>query len=245
MKISLIIILLLSILNDAGLKQNILSQIEDVEDPILTANSSTFKAESAKAIKNLLGISYNFDTKLFEKTYVLHSNPRITVKLSSSCQSSITLKYTSGFYLIKGGAVANQVGTQIKLGRKSIDLIEKILNDNFSKMMDILTQKLKSAVVDGYIYFEFSLTGVKIEIIFNNQGKTKCDGKLIIQILSGINSKLNIDSQTSSQKEFDNIFQEIEHEGAIAVGTVILYKMFKDAGLSYGGPIGKLIGVSS
>jgi uncharacterized protein (UPF0147 family) len=245
MKITLIFILLLSILNDAQLKQNILSQIEDVEDPILTANSSTFKAESAKAIKNLLGISYNFDTKIFERTYVLHSNPRITAKLSSSCKSSITLGYTSGYIRLKGGEVVSQMGTQIKLGRKSIDLLEKSLNANFSKMMDILTQKLKDAVVDGDIYFDFSLTGVKIEIIFDTKGKAVCDGKLIIGILPLVNAYLNIESQAFSKKEFENIFQEIEHAGAVAVGTVILFKMFKDAGLSYGGPIGKLIGVSS
>ena len=111
--------------------------------------------------------------------------------------------------------------------------------------MDILTQKLKGAVVDGYIYFDFSLTGVKIEIIFDTQGKAKCDGKLFIGILPGVNEMLNMESQTFSKKEFENIFQEVQHAGAVAVGTVILFKMFKDAGLSYGGPIGKLIGVSS
>ena len=52
MKLNLVLLLLLLILNDVTLKQNILSQIENVEDPILTANSSTFKAEAAKAIKN-------------------------------------------------------------------------------------------------------------------------------------------------------------------------------------------------
>ena len=123
--------------------------------------------------------------------------------------------YTSGYILLRGGKVVSQEGTKIKLEQKSIDLLGETLNESFSKMMDTLTQKLKGSIVDGLIYFYFSLLGVKIEIIFDTKGKINCDGKLIIEILPGINSNPGKKPQTFSKEAFENIALTTANAGAI------------------------------
>ena len=109
--------------------------------------------------------------------------------------------------------------------------------------MKNLSQKLKSSVVDGIIYFSFSSKGVKFEIIFDSKKDLKCDGKLFIEISPGIKSKQGEEPSTIT-KELYKAFHVILNEGPIAAGTIILYKFYKDAG-AVGGPVGNLIGFSS
>ena len=243
MKISLFLLLLLSILNDVKLNKNILSQIEDVEDPILTANSSTFKAEAAKAIKNLFGISYNFDTKLFEKAYAINSNPKITVKLSSSCKTSVNLGNLRGYFRLRGGAVVSQDGTKVKLDPRCMVSLGTDLYQKYLMMMHTLSSKLKNSVVDGIIYFSFSSKGVKIEIIFDSKKALKCEGKLIIEISPGIKSKPGKELSTLS-KRLGIAISLVMGSGTIASGTLYLYNFYENAG-TVGGPVVNLIGVSS
>jgi hypothetical protein len=59
---TLILFLLISLLNDAKLKVNILGQINEeiFDEPILTSNLSALRIEASKSIKNLFGISFSF-----------------------------------------------------------------------------------------------------------------------------------------------------------------------------------------
>ena len=244
MKSTLVLLLLLSILNDAEFKQNILTQIEDVEEPVLEANPSALKTEASKAIKNLFGISFSFSTKALEKEYLIHAgNPKITAKLSSSCSTTISMGSNSGSFTLKGGAVVSQKGTKVTLSKKSLNIVGKNLNLDFSKMTATLSKKLKGAVVDGTVSFSFSLTGAKIEITFNTKGSTKCDGKLTINITPGSNPKPS-QKPAFNKEAIKTATKTVAAGGAIAVGAVLWFKLLKGvAGFAVGGPVGGLIGV--
>ena len=246
MKATLVLFLLLSILNDAELKQNILAQIDDVEDPVLMANPTALKAGAEKAIKNLFGITYSFSTKLLDKEYVIHyGNPKITAKLSSSCSTSITIGSNSGSFTMKGGVVVSQKGTKVNLSQNTFSLVGKNLNFNFSTMTATLTKKLKGAIADGTVSFSFSLTGAKIEITINSKGSTKCDGKLTITISPGVNPKPTTQPAFNKQA-IENATKAVAAGGAIAIGAVLLFKLVKGvAGFAVGGPVLGLVGVLS
>ena len=245
MKSTLVILLLLSILNDAELKQNILTKIEDVEEPVLESNLSALRSEASRAVQRLFGFSYSFSTTLFEKEVVIHyGNPKVTAKLSSSCSTTISVGNTnSGSFTVKGGAVVSQKGAKVNLNKSSINLIGKHLNLDFSKMTATLSQKLKGSVVDGTVSFSFGLTSVKIEITFNSKGSTKCDGKLTLTISPGVNPTPSRQPAFNSEA-IKTAAKTAAAGGAIAVGAVVLFKLLKGvAGFAVGGPVGGLIGV--
>lgn len=86
MRRTLILILLISLLNEAEFKVNLLSEINEeiFDEPILTENLSALRTEASKAIKNLFGITFSFSQTVFDKEVVIHpGNPKITAKLSS------------------------------------------------------------------------------------------------------------------------------------------------------------------
>jgi hypothetical protein len=66
---TLILVLLISLLNDAELKTNILEEIgeEIFDEPILTSNLPNLRIEASKAIKNLFGISFPFQKQYLRK----------------------------------------------------------------------------------------------------------------------------------------------------------------------------------
>jgi hypothetical protein len=244
MKSSLILILLLSILNNAEFKQNLLAKISDVEEPVLRANLSALRKEASQAVKNLFGISYSFDLTVFEKEVVIYyGNPKITAKLSSSCSTSITMGSNSGSFTLKGGAVISQKGTTVNLNQSSLNLVGKNLNLDFSTMTATLTKKLKTATTDGTVSFSFSPTEAKIEITFTPKGQTTCDGKLTLTISAGVNPSPS--PQPAFNKEaIQTATKTVATGGAIAVGAVLLFKLVKGvAGFAVGGPVGGLIGV--
>ncbi len=100
---TLILILLISLLNDAQLKVNILGEIREeiFDEPILTSNLPNLRTEASKAIKNLFGISFSFSQTVFEKEVVIHpGNPTITAKLSSTCSTKVQFGKNKGFFTI-------------------------------------------------------------------------------------------------------------------------------------------------
>jgi hypothetical protein len=249
---TLILILLISLLNDAELKVNILGEINEeiLDEPILTSNLQNLRTEASKAIKNLFGISLSFSKTVFDKEMIIYlGNPKITVKLSSSCSTKIQFGKNSGFFTIKNGVTVNQKGTKVSLSSNKIITAGKYLKVDFSKMTDTLSKKLQGAVNDGTVSFSFSPLESKISISFTKSlgnGETSCDGTLTITIKPGNYSK----PQPQLQPAFDpEAVQKatvvVSTGGAIAIGAVVLFKLLKGAlGCAVGGPVGCLVGVA-
>ena len=245
-KATLVLILLLSILNDAELKESILSQMEE-EEPTLEVNQSLLRSEASRIPRNLFKISFDFSKTVFEKEVVVHAgNPQITVKLSSSCTASISMGSNSGSIQVKGGAVINEKGTKVKLSKKEINFAGKFLNLNFNTMTATLTKKLKGATSDGTIKFSFSPTKVQIAVtVTKSKGKGSCDGTVTITIKPGVNPKPSKQPAFNAQA-IQKATQTVAAGGAIAVGAVILFKLVKGvAGFVTGGPFLAFAGIMS
>ena len=245
-KATLVLILLLSILNDAELKESILSQMEE-EEPTLEVNQSLLRSEASRILRNLFKISFDFSKTVFEKEVVVHAgNPQITVKLSSSCSASISMGSNSGSIQVKGGAVISENGTKVKLSKNQINFAGKFLNLNFNTMTATLTKKLKGATSDGTIKFSFSPTKVQIAVtVTKSKGKGSCDGTVTITIKPGVNPKPSKQPAFNAQA-IQKATQTVAAGGAIAVGAVILFKLVKGvAGFFVGGPVGALVGVAT
>ena len=251
---TLILILLISLLNDAELKVNILEQINEeiFDEPILTSNLSALRTEASKAIKNLFGISFSFSQTVFDKEVVIHpGNPKITAKLSSKCSTKVQFGKNTGFFTIKNGVTVDQKGTKVSLSQNKLISAGKYLNVDFSKMTLTLSKKLQGAVKDGTVSFSFSPLESIISISFTKslgKGKTSCDGTLTITIKPGNNSKPK--PQPQLQPAFDpkavqKATEVVATGGAIAIGAVVLFKILKGAlGCAVGGPVGCLVGVA-
>ena len=249
---TLILILLISLLNDAELKVNILEQINEeiFDEPILTSNLSALRTEASKAIKNLFGITFSFSQTVFDKEVVIHAgNPKITAKLSSSCSTKIQFGTNSGFFTIKNGVTVNQKGTKVSLSPTKISSTGKYLNVDFSKMTLTLSKKLQGAVKDGTVSFSFSPLESKISISFSKSlgnGKTSCDGTLTITIKPGNSPKPKPQLQPAfNPQAVQKATEVVATGGAIAIGAVVLFKILKGAlGCAVGGPVGCLVGVA-
>lgn len=241
----LILLLLLTIFNDAEFKQNILTQME--EEPILTANLGALRNEASRAVQRLFGINFSFSTTVFDKEVVIHyGNPKITAKLSSSCSASFSLGRNGGSIKVKNGVTISQTGTKINLSKSTMNSIGKNLNIDFNKSTLTLTNKLKGAVVDGTVNFSFSLLGeAKIQLIFSSKGNNSCDGSLTITIKPGSNPKPSTQPAYNPQA-IQQAASAVATGGAIAIGAVLLFKLVKGvAGFCVGGPVGALIGVAT
>ena len=184
MKATLILFLFISILNNAEFKQNKLTQIEDMEDPILSSSPRKLKSEASNALKYIFGISFDFGTKVYNEDYVLISNKnlKVTAKLSSSCIRSIKFGANSGVISIKEGKInADKFFEFINRDNlytvvvKRFDLAQKIIYNFFSKFKDVIP--------NGSLYFNFSLNLVEFEFIFIPKGEKICDGKLIVRLI--------------------------------------------------------------
>lgn len=243
-----IVFLLLSILNDAELKENLLSKMKveiDEEEPILKSNYIVLKNEASKIVQNLFGISFSFTNVNYDKEVTIYNgNPKITAKLSSSCGATISFGQNNGFIQVKNGVIVSEQGTKVNLSSITSSLVGKLLNLSFEKMTATLTQKLKGAIVDGIVNFSFSPTQVQISAtITKSKGSWSCDGTVIITIKPGIT--------TSSQPSYDpeavqKAIITATEGGAIAIGAIILYKLVKGgAGFAVGGPAGALIGLAT
>ena len=245
-KATLVLILLLSILNDAELKESILNQMEE-EEPTLEVNQSLLRSEASRILRNLFKISFDFSKTVFEKEVVVHAgNPQITVKLSSSCTASISMGSNSGSIQVKGGAVISENGTKVKLSKNQINFAGKFLNLNFNTMTATLTKKLKGATTDGTIKFSFSPNKVQIAVtVTKSKGKGSCDGTITITIKPGFNPRPSKQPAFNAQA-IQKATQTVAAGGAIAVGAVILFKLVKGvAGFFVGGPVGALVGVAT
>ena len=247
---TLILFLLISLLNDAELKTNILEEIgeEIFDEPILTSNLPNLRTEASKAIKNLFGISFSFSKTVFEKEVLIHAgNPKITAKLSSSCSTKVQFGKNNGFFTIKNGVVVNQKGTKVSLSQSKISSVGKNLNVDFSKMTVTLTQKLKGAVKDGTVSFTFGPLESKIVISFtkNLKGKTTCDGTLTITIRPGSKPRPKPQKAPAfNPQAVQKASEAVATGGAIAIGAVVLFKILGGVIGCLGGPVGCLVGAA-
>ncbi len=248
---TLILFFLISLLNDAELKTNILKEISEeiFEEPILTSNLPNLRTEASRAIQNLFGISFSFSKTVFEKEVLIHAgNPKITAKLSSSCSTKIQLGKNSGLFTIKNGVTVGQKGTKVTLSKNKINYVGKTLNVDFSKMTLTLSKKLQGAVKDGTVSFTFGLHESKIVISFTKQlkGKTSCDGTLTITIRPGNNPKPK--PQTSpafNPQAVQKASETVANAGAIAIGAVVIFKLIGGLlGLPFG-PGGVILGLTA
>ena len=255
---TLILILLISLLNDAELKVNILGQINEeiFDEPILTSNLSALRTEASKAIKNLFGITFSFSKTLFEKEVLIHAgNPKITAKLSSSCSAKVQFGNNKGFFKIENGVTVSQKNTKVTLSKNKLSYAGKYLGVDLSKMTATLSTKLQGAVKDGTVSFSFSPLECKITISFTKslgKGKTSCDGTLTISIKPGNIPKTKPpQKQTQTQPQLNPAFnpqavqqasQTVATGGAIAVGAVVLFKLLKGIVGCVAGPVGCLVG---
>lgn len=248
-KTSFILFLLLSILNNAEFKENLLSKMieEDDEEPILRTNIGILRDEAVKITRNLFGISYRFERLNFEVERVIHyGNPQITAKLSSKCGTTISMGKNSGSFQIKGGAVINKKGTNINLSNTNINYTGKFLNVNFKTLTVTLTNKLQGATTDGEVSFSFSPTQAQIQVtVTKSKGNSSCDGSITYTIKPGVNPKPSTQPAFNPQA-IESAVKTVAEGGAIAVGAVLLFKLVKGvAGFIAGGPVLGLIGLAS
>ena len=185
MKVTLILFLFISILNNAEFKQNTLTQIEDLEDPILEARPRVLKSEASKAIKSLTGISIDFGTKEFNKDYVLIKNKQMiaTAKLSTSCTRGTKLRNFGGIVTIQEGKIIEN--KLIELMTRQFE-IYKILVNRFDLAKTIINNflsKYKDVIPNGSFIFNLDTDLVTFEFIFIPKGETICDGKLIVRLI--------------------------------------------------------------
>ena len=114
-----LLFLLFLILNKAEFKQNMLTQIEDMKDPILSSSPRALKSEASNALKYIMGISFNFGTKIYNKDYILASNKfwKFTGRLSTSCNPTLNRGKNSvvGVVIIQGGKIMKNELKELKL----------------------------------------------------------------------------------------------------------------------------------
>lgn len=173
---TLILFFLISLLNDAELKTNILKEISEeiFEEPILTSNLPNLRTEASRAIQNLFGISFSFSKTVFEKEVLIHAgNPKITAKLSSSCSTKIQLGKNSGLFTIKNGVTVGQKGTKVTLSKNKINYVGKTLNVDFSKMTLTLSKNYKEQLKMVQLVLLSAYMKVKLLFLSLNNLKEK------------------------------------------------------------------------
>ena len=182
-----LLFLLFLILNKAEFKQNMLTQIEDMKDPILSSSPRALKSEASNALKYIMGISFNFGTKIYNKDYILASNKfwKFTGRLSTSCNPTLNRGKNSvvGVVIIQGGKIMKNELKELKLrltGNLYNLMVERF---NLDYIINNFYNKFKDVIPDGAFYFNVSLNLVEFEFVFLPKGKKTCDGKLIVKII--------------------------------------------------------------
>jgi hypothetical protein len=241
----LVLLLLLSIIDNAKSKLNILAQVDD--DINSLADIETLKGEATRSIRKLFGFNYVFTNNLFDREIVIYSGVlKIKAKLSYSCTTTIPTVYKTGEYQIRNGVVVSQKGVNLNLSSSSILSLGKMLQFDFKTMTTSLTTKLKGSVVDGTVKFSFTQSKIMIQIIYSrSQGKTSCDGSLTITIEPG-----NVPRAKPQLVISDETIQEsinfVAEAGTAAIITVVVYKLAKGlVGYIFGGPVGFLLGAAA
>ena len=244
-KEALVLLLLLSIIDDSKSKLNILAQVDDKINEL--ADIETLKGEAARSIRKLFGFNYVFTNNLFDREVVIYSGVlKITAKLSYSCTTTIPTVYKTGEYQIRNGVVISQKGTNLNLSSSSILSLGKLLQFDFKTMTTSLTTKLKGAVVDGTVKFSFTQSKIMIQIIYSRpQGRTSCDGSLTITIEPG-NVPRAKPQLVLSDEAIQNSLNFVAEAGTVAVIVVLTYKLAKGlVGFMFGGPAGFLLGAAT
>ena len=236
-----ILLLLISLLNDVNLKKNLLSKIEESEEeePILMSNISVLRSEASNIVKRLFGFSYSFSTVLFDREVVIYAgNPKITAKLSSSCEVTYSGKNT-GVIKIKGGTVVSQSGLETNLTNPIVSAVLKLIGFDIKNMALSLQQKFKTATSDGTVSFKISLTKIEISVTVNkSKGSSSCDGTITFTISPG--------SSSVNQEAFEDALEKVAASGAVAIAVIILIKLAKGVAFgAVGGPVGFALGVAT
>ena len=236
-----ILLLLISLLNDVSLKKNLLSKIEESEEeePILMSNISVLRSEASNIVKRLFGFSYSFSTVLFDREVVIYAgNPKITAKLSSSCEVTYSGKNT-GVIKIKGGTVVSQSGIETNLTNPIVSAVLKLIGFDIKNMALSLQQKFKTATSDGTVSFKISLTKIEISVTVNkSKGSTSCDGTITFTISPG--------SSSVNQEAFADVLEKVATSGAVAIAVIVLIKLAKGVAFgAVGGPVGFALGVAT
>ena len=236
-----ILLLLISLLNDVNLKKNLLSNIEksEEEEPILMSNISVLRSEASNIVKRLFGFSYSFSTVLFDREVVIYAgNPKITAKLSSSCEVTYSGKNT-GVIKIQGGTVVSQSGLETNLTNPIVSAVLKLIGFDIKNMALSLQQKFKTATSDGTVSFKISLTKIEISVTVNNsKGSTSCDGTITFTISPG--------SSSVNQEAFADVLEKVAASGAVAIAVIVLIKLAKGVAFgAVGGPVGFALGVAT
>ena len=236
-----ILLLLISLLNDVNLKKNLLSNIKESveEDPILMSNISVLRSEASNIVKRLFGFSYSFSTVLFDREVVIYAgNPKITAKLSSSCEVTYSGKNT-GVIKIKGGTVVSQSGLETNLTNPIVSAVLKLIGFDIKNMALSLQLKFKTATSDGTVSFKISLTKIEISVTVNkSKGSTSCDGTITFTISPG--------SSSVNQEAFADVLEKVAASGAVAIAVIVLIKLAKGVAFgAVGGPVGFALGVAT
>ena len=241
----LVLLLLLSIIDNAKSKLNILAQVDD--DINSLAEIETLKGEATRSIRKLFGFNYVFTNNLFDREIVIYSGVlKIKAKLSYSCTTTIPTVYKTGEYQIRNGVVVSQKGVNLNLSSSSILSLGKMLQFDFKTMTTSLTAKLKGSVVDGTVKFSFTQSKIMIQIIYSrSQRKTSCDGSLTITIEPG-NVPRAKPQLVISDEAIQKSLNYVAEAGTVAIITVVVYKLAKGlAGFMFGGPVGFLLGAAT
>ena len=241
----LVLLLLLSIIDNAKSKLNILAQVDD--DINSLADIETLKGEATRSIRKLFGFNYVFTNNLFDREIVIYSGVlKIKAKLSYSCTTTIPTVYKTGEYQIRNGVVVSQKGVNLNLSSSSILSLGKMLQFDFKTMTTSLTAKLKGSVVDGTVKFSFTQSKIMIQIIYSrSQRKTSCDGSLTITIEPG-NVPRAKPQLVISDEAIQKSLNYVAEAGTVAIITVVVYKLAKGlAGFMFGGPVGFLLGAAT
>ena len=147
--------------------------------------------EKAKAF--YLSHKYYFDTlyecmlvTLYEE-YVIHENPKITLKLKNKCDFDFAINSRTAYYKIEGGTVISQKGMDTTF---PIDIINKITTSfgvDIEKMYINVSRKLKDAIYEGTVYTKVYLDKIEFGFILTKKinDRALCEGTIIITIEAG------------------------------------------------------------
>ena len=145
------------------------------------------KTEAENIIQNLFNITYKITVVTLYEEYVIHENPKITLKLKNKCDFDFEINSRTAYYKIEGGTVISQKGMDTTF---PIDIINKITTSfgvDIEKMYINVSRKLKDAIYEGTVYTKVYLDKIEFGFILTRKinDKALCEGTIIITIEAG------------------------------------------------------------
>ena len=145
------------------------------------------KTEAENIIQNLFNITYKITVVTLYEEYVIHENPKITLKLKNKCDFDFAINSRTAYYKIEGGTVISQKGMDTTF---PIDIINKITTSfgvDIEKMYINVSRKLKDAIYEGTVYTKVYLDKIEFGFILTKKinDRALCEGTIIITIEAG------------------------------------------------------------